>query len=94
MRLRLFLAQRGYKTAPCTIETEDWMFNAAYFLMKSRHDDGGRHCEAFGRSYIAFTAAVTQIDYFHQTEQAVVLGYDPPCRSCCFMTNSVECGCD
>jgi len=69
----VFLAQRGYKTAPCTIETEDWMFNAAYFLMKSRHDDAS--AARLRKDYIVFTAA--QIDYFTKLNKQV-LGYEPP----------------
>jgi peptidoglycan/xylan/chitin deacetylase (PgdA/CDA1 family) len=68
-----FLVQRGYKTAPCTIETEDWMFNAAYFLMKSRHDDAS--AARLRKDYIDFTAA--QIDYFVKLNKQV-LGYEPP----------------
>jgi len=68
-----FLAQRGYQTAPCTIETEDWMFNAAYFLMRSRHDDAS--AARLRKDYVDFTAA--EIDYFSALNKQV-LGYEPP----------------
>lgn len=68
-----FLAQHGYRTAPCTIETEDWIFNAKYFLMRSRHDDAA--AARLRADYLAFTAA--QIDYFTMLDPQV-LGYDAP----------------
>jgi peptidoglycan/xylan/chitin deacetylase (PgdA/CDA1 family) len=71
--LAAFLTQRGYRTAPCTIETEDWMFNAKYFLMRSHHDDAA--AARLRADYLAFTAA--QIDYFTILDSQV-LGYDAP----------------
>ena len=71
--LAAFLAQRGYRQAPCTIETEDWVFNAAYFLMRSRHDEAS--ASRLRAAYLAFTAA--QIDYFAELHRQV-FGYEPP----------------
>jgi peptidoglycan-N-acetylglucosamine deacetylase len=68
-----FLAQRGYRLAPCTIETEDWIFNAAYFRMHARHDEAS--AARLRADYLAFAAA--QIDYFTALNKQV-LGYDPP----------------
>jgi len=68
-----FLKDRGYTTAPCTIENSDWMFNAAYYRMNARHDR--RSAARLRREYIAFTA--DQIDYFTRLNRQV-LGYDPP----------------
>jgi peptidoglycan/xylan/chitin deacetylase (PgdA/CDA1 family) len=68
-----FLAQRGYRLAPCTIETSDWMFNAAYGRMLARHDDSS--AARLRTEYVAFTAA--QIDYFDGLNKQV-LAYDPP----------------
>jgi peptidoglycan/xylan/chitin deacetylase (PgdA/CDA1 family) len=68
-----FLRQRGYQLAPCTIETSDWMFAAAYARMAARHD--GSSAARLRREYLAFTAA--QIDYFSRMN-ADVLGYEPP----------------
>jgi peptidoglycan/xylan/chitin deacetylase (PgdA/CDA1 family) len=72
-RIAAFLATRGYRTAPCTIETEDWIFNAAYFRMHARHDDAA--AARLRADYLAFTAA--QIDYFAMLNHQV-LGYDVP----------------
>lgn len=71
--LAAFLAQRGYRLAPCTIETSDWMFNSAYERMLARHD----HASAtrLRAEYLAFTSA--QIDYFIGLNTQV-LGYEPP----------------
>jgi peptidoglycan-N-acetylglucosamine deacetylase len=68
-----FLAQRGYRLAPCTIETADWMFNAKYFLMRSRHDEAA--AVRLRADYLAFTAA--QIDYFSALNKQI-FGYEPP----------------
>jgi peptidoglycan/xylan/chitin deacetylase (PgdA/CDA1 family) len=68
-----FLAQRGYRLAPCTIETEDWMFNEKYFLMRSRHDEAA--AARLRADYLAFTAA--QIDYFTALDKQV-WGYEAP----------------
>ena len=68
-----FLVQRGYRLAPCTIETSDWMFNAAYIRMLDRHDKAS--ASRLRADYLAFTAA--QIDYFAGLSQEVV-GYEPP----------------
>ena len=68
-----FLAQYGYRLAPCTIETSDWMFNSAYSLMLARKD----HASAarLRVAYLAFTSE--QIDYFQNLNEQV-LGYEPP----------------
>ncbi len=68
-----FLARRGYRLAPCTIENSDWMFNSAYALMLASHD----HASAarLRIDYVAFTAA--QIDYFGRLNKQV-WGYEPP----------------
>jgi peptidoglycan/xylan/chitin deacetylase (PgdA/CDA1 family) len=68
-----FLAQRGYRLAPCTIENSDWLFNNAYGRMLARHD----HASAarLRAEYLAFTSA--QIDYFIGLNTQV-LGYEPP----------------
>lgn len=68
-----FLVQRGYRFAPCTIETSDWMFNAAYVRMLDRHDKAS--ASRLRADYLAFTAA--QVDYFARLSQQV-LGYEPP----------------
>ena len=69
----VFLAQRRYKLAPCTIETEDWMFAEKYFQMQTRHDDAA--IQQLTKDYLAFTAA--QVDYFAQLNKQI-FGYEPP----------------
>src|ERR1017187_3179289 len=68
-----FLAQRGYRLAPCTIENSDWMFNMAYAEMRVRHDR--RAAARLREAYLAYTSP--EIDYF-STMNRVVLGYEPP----------------
>jgi peptidoglycan-N-acetylglucosamine deacetylase len=68
-----FLAQRGYRLAPCTIETSDWMFNIAYVRMLAQNDKAS--AAKLRADYLAFTAA--QIDYFSKLSKQV-LGYEPP----------------
>src|ERR1019366_417998 len=55
-----FLAQRGYRLSPPTLQKSDWIFNAAYVKMLKRHNHASvRRLRA---EYLAFTNA--QIDYF------------------------------
>jgi len=68
-----FLTQRGYRLAPCTIETSDWMFNIAYGRMLARHDKAS--AARLRADYLAFTDA--QVDYFNRLNKQV-WGYDPP----------------
>jgi peptidoglycan-N-acetylglucosamine deacetylase len=68
-----FLSQRGYRLAPCTIETSDYIFATAYQRMAAGHDHASQ--ARLRREYLAFTAA--QIDYFSRMN-AEVLGYEPP----------------
>lgn len=68
-----FLAQRGYRLAPCTIETSDWMFAAAYGRMQARHDAAS--AARLRADYLAFSAA--QIDYFIGLNKQV-WGYEAP----------------
>ena len=68
-----FLAQHGYRLAPCTIETSDWMFATAYGRMLARHDDAS--AARLRADYLAFTAQ--QIDYFIGLNRQV-WGYDAP----------------
>lgn len=68
-----FLAQRGYRLAPCTIENSDWMFNIAYGRMLARHDKAS--AARLRADYLAFTDA--QVEYFNRLNRQV-LGYEPP----------------
>jgi peptidoglycan/xylan/chitin deacetylase (PgdA/CDA1 family) len=71
--LAAFLAQRGYRLAPCTIENSDWMFNSSYVQMLARHDRAS--ATRLRAEYLAFTSA--QIDYFAGLNTQV-LGHEPP----------------
>ena len=71
--IAVFLAQRGYRLAPCTIETADWMFYAAYVQMLNNYDKAS--ASRLRADYLAFTAA--QIGYFAGLNRRVV-GYEPP----------------
>jgi peptidoglycan/xylan/chitin deacetylase (PgdA/CDA1 family) len=71
--LAAFLAQRGYRLAPCTIENSDWIFNSAYVQMLARHDRAS--ATRLRAEYLAFTSA--QIDYFARLNTQV-LGHEPP----------------
>ncbi len=68
-----FLAQRGYRVAPCTIENEDYIFNAAYVQMLGH----GRAAEAakLRTAYLAYTS--DEIDYYGALDRQV-LGYEAP----------------
>ena len=68
-----YLASHGYRLAPCTIETSDWLFNQAYGRIRSRHDEAS--ATRLRSAYLQFTAV--QIDYF-ATLDLQVLGYDAP----------------
>ncbi len=68
-----FLGGRGYKTAPCTIDNSDWMFNIPYLLMLSRHDTAA--AAKLRSDYIAYTGV--EIDYYSGLNKKV-LGYEPP----------------
>jgi hypothetical protein len=68
-----FLAQRGYRTAPCTIEDEDWLFNAAYFQAQLRKDKA--MVAKVRAAYLEYAAA--EIDYYTDLNKQV-LGYEPP----------------
>jgi peptidoglycan/xylan/chitin deacetylase (PgdA/CDA1 family) len=68
-----FLAQRGYRLAPCTMENSDWVFNSRYVQMLARSDRAS--ATRLRAEYLAFTSA--QIDYFAGLNTQV-LGYEPP----------------
>ena len=55
-----FLKQRGYKVAVCTIDNEDYAFNAAYLKMLSNKDNTS--AAKLRADYLAYTS--TEIDYY------------------------------
>jgi peptidoglycan/xylan/chitin deacetylase (PgdA/CDA1 family) len=68
-----FLKAHGYRTAPCTIEDEDWLFSATYFRAHARHDEAT--AAKVREAYLSFAAV--EIDYYAKLNKQV-LGYDPP----------------
>jgi peptidoglycan/xylan/chitin deacetylase (PgdA/CDA1 family) len=68
-----FLAQHGYRLAPCTIDNSDYLFDHAYAIAVSRQD---RESMARIRSeYLAYTAL--EIDYYSQLHRQV-FGHEIP----------------
>ena len=55
-----FLARRGYQLAPCTIDNEDYVFNAAYLKMLANKDEAS--AGRLRAQYLAYTA--TETDYY------------------------------
>jgi peptidoglycan/xylan/chitin deacetylase (PgdA/CDA1 family) len=68
-----FLAHRGYRLAPCTIDTEDYFFNSVYIKMLARHNDTA--AAKLRSAYLAYTSE--EIDYYAALNKQV-LGYEPP----------------
>lgn len=68
-----FLAARGYRLAPCTMENSDWVFAARYQKLLAQRDAAG--AARLRREYLRFAAL--QIDYLARLNQQV-LGYEPP----------------
>ena len=58
--IAVFLAQRGYKVAVCTVENEDFAFNTAYRKMLSNKD--GTSAAKLRTDYLAYTSA--EIEYY------------------------------
>lgn len=71
--LAAFIAKRGYRLAPCTIDNTDWEFAWAYVKMLARHDDAS--IAKLRADYLAYTS--TEIDYYAALNKRV-LGYEPP----------------
>lgn len=68
-----FMAARGYRLAPCTIDNTDYKFNATYALALARHD---RQAAAQVRAdYISYTGR--EIDWYTALNKQV-FGYEPP----------------
>ncbi len=63
----LFLKQRGYQVAACTIDNEDFLFNAAYIQMLAKKDDAS--ATKLRAEYLAYTAV--EIDYYASLHEHV-----------------------
>jgi peptidoglycan/xylan/chitin deacetylase (PgdA/CDA1 family) len=71
--LARFMALRGYKLAPCTIDNDDYEFATAYRIALRRGDQ--RSAAKIRAAYVAFTA--TAIDWYSQVASDV-FGRQPP----------------
>ncbi|OLE57376.1 MAG: hypothetical protein AUG74_18195 [Bacteroidetes bacterium 13_1_20CM_4_60_6] len=69
----LFLSQRPYILATCTIENTDYLFNRAYLGMLA--DKDASSAERLRAAYLAYTSS--EIDYYSNLNKEV-LGYEPP----------------
>jgi peptidoglycan/xylan/chitin deacetylase (PgdA/CDA1 family) len=68
-----FLEKRSYKVAACTIDNEDYVFNAAYVKIAGKGETA--LAARLRKEYLAYTAS--EIDYYAALEKQV-LGYEPP----------------
>src|SRR5712692_4443589 len=63
----LFLKQRGYQVAACTIDNEDYLFNVAYIQMLAKKDDAS--AAKLRAEYLAYTAV--EINYYASLHKQV-----------------------
>ena len=68
-----FMAEHGYRLAPCTIDSTDYEFNVTYTLALERKDEA--MAAKVRTAYIAYTAA--EIDWYTALDKQV-FGYEPP----------------
>jgi len=68
-----FLNRRGYRVAPVTIDTQDWLFAEVYSWAWSRRNQA--NCEAIRRAYLSYLGAL--VDHT-QAISAEALGREPP----------------
>ncbi len=71
--LAAILAGRGYRAAASTIDTSDYLFNAAYVRMLERGDEAS--ARRLRAEYVAYSS--TEIDYYTSLNKQV-FGYEPP----------------
>lgn len=67
--IKAFLVAHGYRVATCTIDTSDYVFNAAYLVMQSRRDTAS--VKKLRAEYLDYSAS--EIDYY-ESLNAKVLG--------------------
>jgi peptidoglycan/xylan/chitin deacetylase (PgdA/CDA1 family) len=65
--LEKFLASRGYRVAPVTIDNSDWIFARAYALAKQRGDRSA--AERVAEAYVPYMEA--KIEYFERQSVAL-----------------------
>jgi peptidoglycan/xylan/chitin deacetylase (PgdA/CDA1 family) len=68
-----FLAARGYRLAPCTIDNSDYEFNTTSALALERHDNEA--AAKLRADYLSYTAA--EIDWYSKLDKQV-FGYEVP----------------
>ncbi len=68
-----FLRARGYRVAACTIDTSDYVFNAAYVRLLTKRM--ASRAADVRREYLTYSGA--EIDYYAALNRRV-LGYEPP----------------
>src|SRR5437588_1004647 len=62
-----FLKQRGYEVAACTIDSQDYLFNATYIQMLAKKDDSAAF--KLRAAYLAYTAV--EIEYYASLHQKI-----------------------
>jgi len=62
-----FLEQRGYEVAACTIDNEDYLFNATYIQMLAKKDDSS--AAKLRAAYLTYTAV--EIEYYASLHEKV-----------------------
>jgi len=68
-----FLASRGYRMAPCTIDNEDYVFDGTYRKILADKDDVA--ARKLRSDYLAYTA--TEIDYYSSVHKQI-FGHEIP----------------
>ena len=68
-----FLASRGYRMAPCTIDNEDYVFDGTYRKILADKDDVA--ARKLRSDYLAYTA--TEIDYYSGVHRQI-FGHEIP----------------
>jgi peptidoglycan-N-acetylglucosamine deacetylase len=68
-----YLKQSGYRIAVCTVENEDYLFNAAYSLMLAKGDLLA--AKDLRMEYLAYT--ITEIDYYSRLHKTI-FGHEIP----------------
>lgn len=69
----MFLQQRGYEVATCTVDNSDWVFARAYRLMLDRKDAAG--AERLRAAYVDYTRL--ELEYYSQLHQQI-FGHEIP----------------
>jgi len=71
--IAVFLRQRGYEVATCTVENSDWVFARAYHLMLDRHDS--QSVARLRTDYLEYTQQ--EIEYYDKLNKQI-FGHEIP----------------